>query len=142
MSLDLSINIRDALLLDPLIVAAISSWLGSPSIHTRRPIPESVSYPLIIVSPDIGITDEDGLTSTRPVVQRDIICYGLQPSQYRTVETVGYYLRELFHRKPAVLIVSGYHVIDIQARGPSIAPVDDEAHCARMINLFIRLRKS
>ena len=142
MSLDLAPALRDALIDAPTIYPSLASWQGEPAVHTRRPVPPDSGYPMIVVSPDVAITDEDGLNSDRPVVVRDILIYGQQPAHYRTVESLGYAVRGLFHRARNSLSPAGYHVIDVRAQGPFPAPTDDENTVARAVSLTIRLRRT
>ena len=142
MSLDLSPAIRDALMDAVAISSQLADWKGEPSIHTRRPLPADVTYPCIAISPDVTIYDADGLKSERPIVERDVTAYGLQPDQYRTVEALGHAIRQLFHRQKWSIRPDGYDVIDVQARGPMPAPTDDEKKVGRVVTLTIRLRRA
>lgn len=132
--------LRTALIDSDPIATRLEQYEGEPAVFTRRPVPDGATYPLIVVSPDIAISDEDGLKSRRPVVLRDLVAYGEQPDQYRVVEELGYLIRALFHRQKFSVIVPGYRVVDIVARGPQIAPTDDERHLARIVALRIRLQ--
>lgn len=142
MSLDLAPAIFDALVADSFIASSIAPWENSLSIHTRRPVPEDAPYPMILIAPDVSIADEDWLIAKRPVIVRDILIYGKQPDHYRLVEQIGYAVRMLFHSKRFSIIPIGYAVVDITARGPMPAPVDDEQEVGRMVSLTIRLRRT
>lgn len=140
-SLDLSSPLYIALSDDLFITSRLGDFM-SPSIHTRRPVPEGAEYPMIVVNPDTSITNEDWLRSRRPVIVRDIIVYGELDSQYRVVEEIAYYLRDKFHRQKSSIEVSGYGVIDIVVVGPFPAPTDDFQHIARGITLTVRLQET
>lgn len=143
--LNLGPPIRTALIGAEPIASDLSEWQGEPAVFTRRPVPPNAADPMIIVNPDSAVTDEDGLTSERPVVVRDIAIYGKKgppgdPSdQTRIVERLGFRVRRLFHRQKFALVVPGYSVIDIVAAGPIPAPVDDEATVGRIVSLTVRL---
>lgn len=139
MTLNMAAPLRLALAAAPL-AADLSQYGGEPAVFTRRPVPQGATYPHIIISPDVAIGDQDGLTSPRPVVLRDIAIYGLQPDQYRLVEQLGYAVRALFHRQKWAITPEGYDVIDIVARGPTPGPTDDDTTVARIVGLTIRLR--
>jgi hypothetical protein len=141
MSLDLGAPIRTALLADAGITALLSTLRGSPAIFTRRPTPSDAVRPLIVVSEDISITDADALRSDRPIVIRDILVYGDQPDQFRAVETLGYLIRDLFHRQKGSVVSSTYDIIDIQASGPRAAPTSDEEVVGRVVSLTFMMRK-
>lgn len=136
--LDLSASLYTALADDSYITTRLGSFM-SPSIHTRRPVPEGAEYPMIVVNPDSGLTNEDGLRSRRPVIVRDVITYGEQDDQYRVVEEIAYYIRDKFHRRKDSITVPGFSVIDIVTSGPVPAPTDDFQHVARVVTLTIRL---
>lgn len=144
-NLDLAGPLRDAIMGCEPITVDLGAHMGEPAIFTRRPVPamaaELASYPLILINPESAVGDEDGLTSDRPFVIRDIAVYGQQPTHYRKVEAIGYRLRALFHRQKFALVPDGYSVIDIRVSGPIAAPVDDAATVGRMVSLTIRLRR-
>lgn len=144
MSLDLAIPLRLAVLENPAVAGILSLYLGVPAIFTKRPVPSQADYPLVAISPDVSISDQDFLVSRNPIVQRDVTVYGQQrdPETYRAVETVGYELREMFHRRKRSIVVPGYRVVDITATGPIPGPVDDEKLVARVVSLTISLQQA
>ena len=140
MSLNISDDIRTALLNDGSITALLGLWNSAPSIHTRRPIPENAEYPAVIVlSRDVN--DEDGLESSRPIADYDISVYGRQKQDYRSVESLGFFVRDLFHRKRFAITPSGVSVIEIVCRGPMIAPTDDASLTGRLVTLQVKLKE-
>lgn len=143
MSADLSIPLRDALIGASAITSALPAFNGSFPIFTRRPAPVNAPYPMILISPDVTVTEEDGITDNRPVQQRDIAVYGQNETaeKYRAVETLAYSVYDLFHRNRHAIDVPGWHVVLITAQGPMPAPVDDYQNVARVIPLMIRLAK-
>ncbi len=140
-TLNVAAPLRTAMLANGPLVALLGAYEHEPSIHTRRPIPSEAGSPSIAISPDVAITDLDGLTSRRPVVKRDISVYGNQPDQYRDVETAAYIIREMFHRQPRSIVMDGYQVVEIVAMGPSVGPTDDQTTLCRYISLTIQLRQ-
>lgn len=136
--MNLAPAIYDALVGYGPIQTLLGSWRSGPSIHTKRPVPQDAGYPMIVVSPDITFNDEDALRTQRNVVVRDIAVYGESPKHYRDVEAIAYMLRTLFHRNRFSIDPSGFHVIDIVARGPVIAPTDDTSKVGRVVSLTIR----
>lgn len=159
MSLDIGPAIRTTLIgghddlppqladLVELIVGRLGEWHEAPSVFAFRPAPEDAGDPIIIINPDASIGDQDGLTSNRPVVQRDIAIYGRKgtpgdPSDDSPkVEQLGFLIRELFHRQRFSVRPEGYSVTDIVASGPVPAPVDDDGEVGRLVSLTIRLRR-
>ena len=142
MSLNLSAPILAAIKADSSITSLLGVYNDEPSIHTRRPVPAEAGSPLITISPDITITDEDGISDRRPVVRRDVAVYGDAIGHYRVVEELGYLLRELFHRQHQILTVPGYSVVDVRVAGPMIAPASDDTMVGRLVTLTIRLASS
>lgn len=142
MSLDVAPDIRTALIGDATIAGLLSEWHTEAAVFTRMPIPEDAAYPYIIVSPDIALVDADGLESDRPIVVRDIRIYGQQPDDYRTIEQLGYLVRDLFHRDRFSIIKTGYDIILITASGPTEAPISDEETVGRLVTLTINMRKT
>ncbi len=147
MSLDLAPALRDAIMAIPAVVAEIDEWKGEPAVFTRRPIPADAPAKIILINPDTSITDADGLTSSRPIVVRDILLIGQKGrpgdagDHTRAIERAAYALREHFHRTKFTVNPEGFSVIDIRATGPVPAPVDDDSDIARLVSLTIRLRK-
>lgn len=145
--LDLGPAIREALLDEALIAGELAVYADSRAVFTRRPVPEDAGYPMVLINPPAALTDEDGLTSDRPVWMGDVLVYGLKGApgtaedQTRTVEQLGFRVRNLFHRQRWALQVGGFHVIDVRASGPVPAPVDDDKEIGRAISLIVRLRR-
>lgn len=141
MSLDLAPAIRTALIAEPTITGLITEFLGEPAVLTRRPTPDGAEYPLIVISEGVAITDADGLTSDRPIVVRDVLIYGNQPDDFRTIEQLGYLVRELFHREKEAIDPADYHVIEIVTAGPRAAPTSNDEIAGRVVTLTIQLRR-
>lgn len=148
MSLNLSEPLREAVMGNVAITDLLGTYMGEPSVHTRRPVPSGAKYPAIAISPDIFVTDQDFLNRSNPVVQRDVTVYGhggaagSEADHYRDVEQIGYELREMFHRKREALLVEGYHVVDIVVTGPIPAPTENERLIGRSVILTVRLHKN
>jgi hypothetical protein len=135
--MNLAPAIRTALLNEASIAENISIWNGAPSIHTRRPIPSNVEFPLIVISPDISFTDRDFIANKKNHVLRDVTVVGQQPDHYRLIEQLAYNIRELFHRNRFSLIIPDWEIYQIIAFGPIPAPTDDESMVARLVTLNI-----
>lgn len=140
-AIDMGPSLRAALMAAPEITGMLDQWKGEPAIHTRRPVPANSPARFIIVNPDAAIGNADGLKSRRPIVQRDICAYGAQPKDYRDIEAIGYAMQALFHHAPGVIIMDGFHCIDIVVAGPTPAPTDDQSQIARMVNLTVWLQR-
>lgn len=138
MSLNLAADIRTAIVADLTITGLLSS---ATAVFTRRPVKDDAVRPLIVVSEDISITDADGLISNRPIVIRDILIYGNQPTDFRDVETLGYLIRDLFHRQKEAITSTTHDVLDIRATGPRAAPTSDDEVVGRVVSLTFLLRK-
>lgn len=141
MSLDIAAALRTALINEATIAGLLSDYQNDPAVFTRTPVPTDAKKPFIVVSPDVTITDFDGLISRRPEVVRDILIYGDQPDDFRTVEQIGYSVRELFHRKKDSIILTGFNVVDVTAVGPRAAPTSNEETVGRLVTLTILLRE-
>ena len=142
--MNLSEAIRAALIGETAITSRLATYAEAPAVFTRRPAPSEADYPLIMVSPDITITDEDGVNDQRPVIIRDIAVYGRNDTaaRYRNVEVVGYAIRDLFHRQRHVIDApDDWNVIDVRAQGPRPAPVDDDTTVGRLVELTVRLSR-
>lgn len=138
-SMDLMGPLYVALADDTFITSRLGTFM-SPAIFTRMPIPdEQATYPMIVVQPPSLIGNEDGLVVRRPVLNIAVVVYGAQDDQYRTVEELGYYIRNKFHRQKRSITVNGFSIIDIVANGPIPGPTDDFRHVARAVTLTIRM---
>lgn len=140
--LDISAALRTAIIGNGAITAFLSTWTNEPAVFTMHPTPEDATYPLISIGPDVSIADMDYLVSRLPMVRRDLFVYGALPDDHRNVEGIGYLLRQQFHRQRFSIDLSdqGYGVIDIVARGPVAAPVDDSRLIGRAVLLMLRLK--
>lgn len=139
--IDLAVSLRAALVADTTIAGLLPTYMGSKPVFTRRPAPSDAPFPIIMVSPDIALGDEDGVSDSRPLIVRDIAVYGRNstPDAYRDVEAIAYRVRDLFHRNRFAIAPSGWRVTDIRATGPIPAPTDDEDLVGRVVALTIRL---
>ena len=139
---DLAEPLRSAIIADGSIAALLPSFAGSLTVFTRRPVPHNAPYPMIVISSDILVTDDDGVNDFRPEAMRYITAFSANdtPAHYRLADTLAYLVRDLFHRNRNAITVSGWHVVDIQAAGPEQAPSDDQTE-GRIITLAIRLAK-
>lgn len=140
---DLSVPLRDALIGNAAITSQLPAYKGSFPIFTRRPAPTDITYPIIMISPDVTIDDEDGINDFRPIQVRDVVVYGQNdtPAKYRVVEVLGYAIREMFHSTRLSIVVPSFTVTLITARGPMPAPTDDDQTVARIVSLTIRLAR-
>lgn len=141
MTADLAAPIRAALLGDASIISGLPAYAGGYPIFTRRPAPADAPYPMIMVSPDISVTDQDGVNFLEPLVERDVAVYGQNDTaaHYRAVESMAYAVRALFHRRWRSLVVPEWKVVQVVARGPIPAPTDDDQTVGRLVTLTITL---
>src|SRR3990167_5381942 len=134
--MDLSEPLRTAIVDDATIAALLPIYAGSKTVFTRRPVPDNAAFPIVVISPDIAITDQDGIDDNRPVIIRDVAVYGRNDAaSYRAVEAIAYEIRDLFHRRRQSLTVLGWDVVDVVALGPRTAPTDDEQTVGRVVEL-------
>ena len=140
MSLDIAPALRTAVIDATAVSSLLATYVDGPAVHTRLPVPADTETPYIVIAPDTAIGDFDALDSDRPVVIKDIAVFGAQPDEYRTVEYIGYALREIFHRERFSIILTSHDVVSITVNGPITAPVSDEETVGRLITLTIQLR--
>lgn len=141
MSDPISKAIRASLLTVPGIADPLAKFKDAPGIFTRRPVPAAAEYPMIVTpSFNAGATNEDGLRSRRPVLVRDVLVYGRQPDDYRTVDAIAVLISEHFHRNRFALTIEGYQVVDIVADMPRAAPTDNDKQVGRLVQLQLRLK--
>lgn len=141
MSVNVAAPLRAALINAAAIGGVLDQYKGEPAVFTRRPVPADAPELMILINPDSALGDWDAVNTIRPLVVRDIAVYGNQPDSYRTVEQIGYAMRELFHRNKWAISVPGYSVVDLVASGPIPGPVDDDKTVARVVTLTIKLRR-
>lgn len=148
LSAALSAGLRDAIIGRSAIAAMLGTYDHEPSVHTRRPVPTGATYPAVVIGPNVSVSDQDFLTSRVPVLQRDVVVYGSAGApgaandQYRDVEEIADEIHVLFHRNKDALVVDGFHVVDVVARGPIPAPTENERLIGRAVPLTIRLHRS
>ena len=141
--MNLAAPIREAIVADSGVVAEVASYKGSYAVFTRRPVPDDANYPMIVISPDVSSTNEDGVNDERPILVRDVVVYGRNDNalSYRTVETIAYAVRDLFHRQRKAITVDDWSVVDVRTSGPRQAPVDDEQTFGLLVELTVRLAR-
>ena len=150
MTRNLSVSIREAILSMPSVTDLLGTWGNEPSVHTRRPLPDDATYPCVAISPNVFKVDADALDTFRPIVMRDLAVYaeatrvvdGRMVDGYRELEEIADALFEGFHRQKHVLLVEGFHVVDVVASGPVPAPSGNDRLLGRVVPLTIRLKKN
>ena len=142
---DLSAPLYAALTGNSAIVALLGEQSdSSPSILTNRPVPPDATYPMIVTAGDVTRSDQDLIADPVLVIVRDVSIFGQNTTasginQTRTCDSIALKVRDLFHRQPGSITVSGWSVIDIVAQGPIVGPVDDDQSVHRLVTLTIRL---
>jgi len=140
---DLSVALRDAIINGTGVTDQLGQNSGGDNVFTSRPIPSTAPYPMIVIGPDIGPNDQGGLNDERLVIMRHVGVYGqntgTDKTQYRAVETTAQLIRDLFHRKPTAIKVTGWNVVQIWTRGPLVGPTSDDKFVSRIVELTITL---
>jgi hypothetical protein len=142
MAPDLTQSIRDALIADAEITGQLPAYLGSFPIFTRRPVPNDVPLPLVIVSQDISLGEEDGIRDFRPIIHRDVAVYHSNelPANYRQVDVIAQSVRRLFNRQRfSLTLPTGWTLTDIQAEVPIAVEVEEDKITGRVVQLSIRV---
>lgn len=139
---DLAEPLRTALIGDAGIVALLATFSGAPAVFTRRPAPGDAVYPMIVVTGDLGVLNEDGISDYRPIITRhiDVFAANDTPAHYRLADDIAYLVRTLFHHKKHSITVLGWNVVDIIVNGPEAIFTDDQIEC-RELSLEVRLAK-
>src|SRR3990172_1220175 len=121
---DLTDAIRTAIVNSDCAVG-LATYLGSPAVFTRLPVPGNAAYPLITISANTNPVEEDGINDFRPFLSYSISVHGSNQSvpatQYRTVSEIAYCVRALFHRRRN-LTLSTWGIIDQRCVGPVDQP--------------------
>ena len=140
MSVDLAEPIRDALVASSGITTLLATYASEPAVFTRRPVPGNASFPMIVVTPDVTVSDQDGIFDFRPLIVREVIAYSLNdtPANYRLADQLAYLIRTLFHRQRRAISVPGWGVVDIVVTGPSPTSQDDQTE-GRSLLLTVQL---
>lgn len=107
---------------DSTLTAMLSS--GASSIYMYAPIPSAATRPLIVCANSVADKAVDTKNSSGREITRLIGCYDNSTGTYDTVEAIAERVRFLFHRQ--ILTVTGYTMILAEAKGPIIAPADDQ----------------
>lgn len=125
---NLAIPLRTAIVSDAAITALLPAFLGSYPVFTRRPVPDTAPYPMIVVTEDIGVSDNDGVNDFRPSYTRAILVYSTNdtPENSRKATSIGLLVRDLFHRQKNAIVVTGWTVTQILATGPAPTFADDQ----------------
>lgn len=144
MAPDLTVPIYNAILANAEITANLPAYLGSFPVFTRRPIPADnpPPFPLIIISQNITLGEEDGIRDFRPIIVRDVAVYHSNelPANYRLTDTIAQSVRRLFHRqRNSITPPVGWSVTDIQADLPVALELDQDQATARVVQLNIKV---
>lgn len=138
---DITIPIKNALLANSTLTSQLPTYAGSRTIFTRRPVPNAASYPMIVISKDINIIDEDGVFDWRPVITRDIAVYHTNENDanYALAASLAFTIRGMFHRQRNAITVTGWGVTDIRATGPIDVRIDQDNLTGSVVQLAVRV---
>ena len=144
MAPDLTLAIYNAIIGNTDITGNLPAYLGSFPVFTRRPIPADnpPPYPLIIVSQNITLSEDDGIRDFRPIIVRDVAVYHSNelPANYRLADVIAQHVRRLFHRqRHSISPPAGWSVVDIQAEVPIALELEQDQTTARVVQLNIRV---
>jgi hypothetical protein len=125
---DLSQSLRSAIVGNASITALLPAYKGSFPVYTLRPVPTDAPLPMMIVSEDMGVLDNDGVNDFRPTFTRAIMAYSANdtPDNARKAFALALLTRDLFHRNRQAIVVSGWTVVQITATGPAPSFADDQ----------------
>lgn len=126
---DLTKPIRDVIINATSVTTQLPTYLGAPTVFTRRPVAADAPYPMIVVSSDISDNEEDGVNDLRPAIVRDIAIYhsNERAEFYRIANSIARDVRSLFHRQRTLVPPVGWGLTDVRARGPlAIGSVGDK----------------
>lgn len=125
---DLSQPIRDAIIGSAAITALLPAYKGSYPVFTLRPVPTDAALPMMIVTEDMGVLDNDGVNDLRPTFTRAVLAYSANdtPDNARKAFALALLTRDLFHRKWQSIIVPNWKVVQIVAAGPAPSFSDDQ----------------
>lgn len=137
---NLAIPLRTAIVENYALIQLLATYKGAPAVFTRLPAPNDALYPMITISPDLAVGNEDGVNDWRPVIIRGISVYSKNDTaaEYRDADDIAYRIRNLFHRQRDAITVPHWNVIDIQAQGPEPVFQDDQSE-GRVVTLTVRL---
>lgn len=138
---DLSIPLRTAIIGSATITAMLPAYNDSFPVFTRRPTPPDAPYPMIVVSQDITLGDEDGINFYAPLIRRDVAVYHSNelPENYRLADDIGYAVRDLFHRRRHVFTVDDWDVVRVLAAVPIPVELPQLQVTGRIVQLSVLL---
>ena len=143
--IDLAPNIRAFIFSDSTITNALSTHNSSKSVFTRRPVPEDVAYPFIVVSPQIASTEGDFVDRLVRSQTYDIAVYGQNDTaaNYRTTEAIAFAVQSRFARLAGCEfeMPTGWGLIQATATGPIPFPEDDLTKVARGVTVTFTIHK-
>jgi hypothetical protein len=140
---DLTTPIRAAIVADASVTSLLPAYQGSFPVFTRRPVPDLAPYPMIVISKDITVSDEDGVNDDRPAIVRDVAVYGMnEPAErYHELDVIARAIRGMFHRKSPLTLSDGWTVTLITATGPTDFRLENDKQTGRVVQLTVRVAR-
>jgi hypothetical protein len=141
---DLSNPIRDALLANVAITSELTPYLNSYPIFTRRPSPDDTPFPVVMVSQDISVIDQDGINDYRPLIRRDVAVYHRNDdaSHYRLAVQIALRVWRMFNERRRSLIVPDWDVVDVTAEAPIAISNEAGTITGRIVQLRVLVAKA
>lgn len=126
------------------ITSALDIWNGLPAIFDDRAPDEYLAKQdkaCIVIAFPTGDEPSETFTEASRVISRDLRVYALDTGDNAPVDNLAEAVRDLFHDRPADLIVAGAKTVICQASGPTASPTTDPSLVGRRISLRLELER-
>jgi hypothetical protein len=143
--IDLVAKIRAFIIADSTITNPLSTYNSAKAVFSRRPVPENVAYPLILISPQITSTENDFIDRLVRTATYDIAVYGQNDTaaSYRATEAIAFALQSKFARLTSYdfEMPTGWRLVQATATGPIPFPEDDLTKVARGVTVTFTMHE-
>jgi len=143
--INLATQIRAFIIADGALTNDLSTFNTEKAVFTRRPVPTTATYPMMIVSPQITANDNDYIDGLYRNSVYDIAVYGSNDTaaNYRTTENIAFLLQDKFARLRStdITMPTGWNLVQAITNGPTPFPTDDLTKVARGVTVTFQIFK-
>jgi len=143
--INLATQIRAFIIADGALTNDLSTFNTEKAVFTRRPVPTTATYPMMIVSPQITANDNDYIDGLYRNSVYDIAVYGSNDTaaNYRTTENIAFLLQDKFARLRStdITMPAGWNLVQAITNGPTPFPTDDLTKVARGVTVTFQIFK-
>lgn len=128
----------------PSVSDEIDTFSGLPAVFDDQAPDDYLAQqgkPCIVIAAPATAAPVETFTETGQAIARDLRIYAKRSGSVADLDSLAEAVRDLFHDRPADLIIAGAKTVICQASGPTASPTTDPSLVGRRISLRLELER-